>query len=77
MEELGIKIASLGRNFNPQYLNLRTRSRSKRLAANSEISPQDIQKNFSQFLELQSDLLVVNQRLMTYRQKMYEIVTAT
>lgn len=47
------------------------------LAANSEISPQDIQKNFSQFLELQSDLLVVNQRLMTYRQKMYEIVTAT
>lgn len=45
-----------------------------KLDTNIDIHPQDIQKNFPQFSELESDLLEVNQRLINYRQKMYEII---
>lgn len=41
---------------------------------NADAHPQDIQKKFPQFAELERDLLAVNQRLINYRQKMYEII---
>ncbi len=41
---------------------------------NDGIHPQDIQKKFPQFTELEKDLLDINQRLINYRQKMYEII---
>jgi hypothetical protein len=45
--------------------------------ANVDVHPQDIQKKFPQFPELERDLLDVNQRLINYRQKMYEIIKGT
>lgn len=42
--------------------------------ANTDFHPQDIQKKYPQFAELERDLLDVNQRLINYRQKMYEII---
>ena len=44
---------------------------------NIEVHPQDIQRNFPQFAELELDLLAVNQRLINYRQKMHEIIKGT
>lgn len=43
---------------------------------NLALHPQDIQKKFSKFDELENDLKLVNQRLMSYRQRMYELVTS-
>jgi hypothetical protein len=43
---------------------------------NAKLHPQDIQKSFPQFQELASDIALVNQRLINYRQKMYELVTS-
>ncbi len=40
-----------------------------------ELSPQEIQTKFPQYDELCADLLDVNQRLIKYRKRMYEIVT--
>ena len=40
-----------------------------------EIPPQDIQKKFTQYDELRTDLKEVNERLIRYREKMYELVT--
>jgi len=42
--------------------------------ANADVHPQDIQMKFPQFPDLERDLLDVNQRLINYRQKMYEII---
>jgi len=41
---------------------------------NADASPQDIQRKFPQFPDLERDLLKVNQRLINYRKKMYEII---
>ena len=46
-----------------------------RLEEHSDVPPQDIQKNFPQYDELQADLERVNQHLIRYREKMYELVT--
>jgi len=48
-----------------------------KLDANADIHPQDIQRRFPQFSDLERDLLEVNQRLINYRQKMYEIIKGT
>lgn len=45
-----------------------------KIEANAEVNPQDIQKKFPQFAELKRDMLIVNQRLINYRKKMYEII---
>jgi hypothetical protein len=45
-----------------------------KLEANADVHPQDIQRKFPQFPDLERDLLEVNQRLINYRQKMYEII---
>lgn len=45
-----------------------------KIEANAEVNPQDIQKKFPQFAELKRDILLVNQRLISYRKKMYEII---
>lgn len=45
-----------------------------KLDANADVHPQDIQRKFPQFPDLERDLLEVNQRLINYRQKMYEII---
>lgn len=45
--------------------------------ANVDIHPQDIQRKFPQFADLEKDLLEVNQRLISYREKMYEIITSS
>lgn len=45
-----------------------------KVEANIDLHPQDIQKKFPQFSDLEHDLLDVNQRLIYYRQKMYEII---
>lgn len=45
-----------------------------KLDVNADVHPQDIQRNFPQFPDLERDLLEVNQRLINYRQKMYEII---
>lgn len=45
-----------------------------KLEANADVHPQDIQRKFPQFSELERDLLEVNQRLINYRQTMYEII---
>jgi hypothetical protein len=39
-----------------------------------EMHPQDIQRNFPSFSDLERDLLAVNQRLINYRTKMYQII---
>lgn len=41
----------------------------------TELSPQDIQREFPKFEELEMDLLQVNTHLISYRDKMYELVT--
>lgn len=46
------------------------------LKLDTDTHPQDIQKKFPQFCDLERDLLLVNQRLINYRQKMYEIIKA-
>lgn len=48
-----------------------------KLDTNAELHPQDIQKKFPQFADLEKDLLEVNQRLINYRQKMYEIISSS
>ncbi len=45
-----------------------------KLDINVDINPQDIQRKFPQFTDLEYDLLKVNKRLINYRQKMYEII---
>ena len=40
-----------------------------------DLPPQDIQKSFPHYEELKADLETVNQRLIRYREKMYELVT--
>ena len=45
--------------------------------ANTDVHPQDIQKKFPEFAELERNLLDVNQRLINYRQKMHEIIKGT
>lgn len=42
---------------------------------NIVFAPQDIQKNFPMYSDLESDMLRVNRSLMAYRDKMYEIVS--
>lgn len=44
---------------------------------NSDVHPQDIQKKFPKFLDLEKDLLEVNNRLIKYREKMYEIIAGS
>ncbi len=41
----------------------------------ADIAPQDVQKEFPQYEELREDIEQVNKRLMSYREKMYELVT--
>lgn len=48
-----------------------------KIEANTDFHPQDIQRKFPQFAELENDLLEVNQRLINYRQKMYEIIKSS
>jgi len=40
-----------------------------------EKHPQEIQQEFPQFPELKEDLLAVNQRLINYRHKMYQLIS--
>ncbi|OOE79970.1 hypothetical protein BZG72_13125 [Salinivibrio sp. PR6] len=42
---------------------------------NADFHPQDIQKNFPDYEELEKDILAVNQNLIGYRKKMYELVS--
>lgn len=42
-----------------------------------DVSPQDVQKEFPDYEALKEDLERVNQRLIRYRDKMYELVTNT
>lgn len=44
---------------------------------NSALHPQEIQKKFPHFEELERDLRTVNDRLIKYREMMYEIVKAS
>jgi hypothetical protein len=48
-----------------------------KLEVNVNIHPQDIQRMFPQYNELERDLLEVNKKLINYRQKMYEIITGS
>jgi len=41
----------------------------------AQLHPQDVQKKFPNYSELKTDLEAVNQRLIRYREKMYELVT--
>lgn len=43
----------------------------------SDMTPQEIQKEFPQFEEMSEELVAVNERLVRYRQQMYELVTGT
>lgn len=40
-----------------------------------ELSPQDVQKKFPEFDQIKKELQEVNERLIKYRKKMYELVT--
>lgn len=42
--------------------------------AMDDFAPQDIQQKYEHFGELETDLLVLNKKLMAYRRKMYELV---
>ena len=42
---------------------------------NADFHPQDIQKNFPDYEQLEKDILAVNQNLIGYRKKMYELVS--
>lgn len=48
-----------------------------KIEVNADVHPQDIQRKFPQFSDLERDLLEVNQHLINYRQKMYEIIKGT
>lgn len=43
---------------------------------NREASPQEIQQKFVEYNQLVSDLRIVNQRLIQYRKKLHELITA-
>jgi hypothetical protein len=45
------------------------------MESKGDVCPQDVQKEFPSFDALSADLLQVNQRLRTYRTRMYELVT--
>jgi hypothetical protein len=40
----------------------------------NDLSPQEIQKKYSHFTELEHDLMALNRKLIAYRKKMYELV---
>lgn len=42
---------------------------------NSDLSPQEIQKEYPNLGELEKDLLEVNKRLIGYREKMYQLIS--
>ena len=42
-------------------------------ARDSERSPQDVQRTFPEYLALRKDMEIVNQRLISYREQMYEL----
>lgn len=41
-----------------------------------DIDPQILQEKYPKFQELKEDMLIVNQRLIKYREKMYELIIA-
>ena len=43
---------------------------------NSEINPQDIQKKFPDYKELENDMMSINKHLIDYRRKMYQIISS-
>ncbi|MEA3586891.1 hypothetical protein J6I75_00765 [Pseudidiomarina sp. 1APP75-27a] len=43
--------------------------------SNSDLSPQEIQKQYPNLEELKKDLLEVNDRLIGYREKMYQLIS--
>jgi len=45
--------------------------------ATGDIDPQSIQEKYPRFEELKTDLLIVNERLIKYREKMQELVMGT
>lgn len=74
---LSIEVLNLG--IRPHLTQWQARFRrwyenQLRQAANADVHPQDIQKKFPQFADLERELLDVNQRLINYRRKMYEII---
>lgn len=40
----------------------------------NDLAPQDIQQKFAAFAELETDLLILNKKLIAYRKKMHELV---
>ncbi|MCK5044130.1 hypothetical protein KAR26_00170 [Candidatus Parcubacteria bacterium] len=47
---------------------------SKKVKAEDDIDPQTLQAKYPRFKELKKDMEIVNERLIKYREKMYELV---
>lgn len=75
---ISLSIEVLNEGLRPHLTKWQARFRhwyDKQLASKGDFSPQELQKNFPAFEELGTDILAVNQRLRSYRQRMYALVT--
>jgi len=74
---LSIEVLNVGIRPHLTRWQARFRRWYDRQLANSEYAeqhPQEIQRQFPEFPELEADLLAVNARLISYREKMYELI---
>lgn len=75
---IGLSIEVLNEGLRPHLTKWQARFRrwyeSEMEGAKGE-APQDVQRRFQQFSELEDDLMEVNRALMLYRGKMYDLLT--
>ena len=75
---INLSIEVLNEGLRPHLTKWQARFRhwyDLKMDAKGDICPQDVQKEFPSYDALSADLLEVNQRLRTYRERMYELVT--
>lgn len=75
---INLSIELLNEGLRPHLTKWQARFRKwyvREVEEHPELSPQEIQIKFPQYDELSKDLIQVNERLIKYREKMYELVT--
>ena len=75
---ISLSIEVLNEGLRPHLTKWQARFRhwyDLKMDSKGEVCPQDVQKEFPSYDALSADLLQVNQRLRTYRTRMYELVT--
>lgn len=74
---INISISVLNEGLRPHLTSWQARFRhwyDRQLEAKDDVDPQALQAKYPKFEDLKRDMFVVNQRLMTYREKMRELV---